>query len=173
MSRSTIAWTTPATGVRPPLVIFVIVRAMAPVTGIPPKNGTTTLAIPWPISSVLVEVREPVTPSATVAESSDSIAPSTAIVNAEGRSRLIFSIVSEKLCTSGMSVDMAPNRSPIVEISSPGIMDLRKATPAVTITMASSAPGRRLKILGVRMIIARENSATQRVGMSIWSKFRR
>ena len=85
----------------------------------------------------------------------------------------MFSIVSEKLCTSGMSVDMAPNRSPIVEISSPGIMDLRKATPAVTITMASSAPGRRLEILGVKMIIARENRATQSVGMSIWSKFRR
>ena len=40
ISRSTTACTTPATGVRPPLVMLVIVRAMAPVTGIPPKKGT-------------------------------------------------------------------------------------------------------------------------------------
>ena len=39
--------------------MLVMVRAMAPVTGMPPKNGTVMLAIPWPISSVLLLVREP------------------------------------------------------------------------------------------------------------------
>ena len=78
------------------MVILVIVRAMAPVTGIPPKMGTVILASPCPISSVLELVREPVIPSATVAESSDSMAPSTAIVKAEGSSRLMLAIVSSK-----------------------------------------------------------------------------
>jgi hypothetical protein len=39
-------------------------------------------------------VLEPVTPSATVADSSDSIAPNTAIVNADGSSILIVAISS-------------------------------------------------------------------------------
>ena len=65
-----------------------MVRAIAPVTGIPPKRGTVMLAIPWPISSVFEQVRSPVTPSATVAESSDSMAPSIAMVKAEGKSSL-------------------------------------------------------------------------------------
>ncbi len=47
------AWTTPATGVRPPLLMLVAVRAMAPVTGMPPKSGETTLATPWATSSML------------------------------------------------------------------------------------------------------------------------
>jgi len=76
----------PAIGVRPPLLIFVIVRAMAPVTGIPPKNGTTMFATPCPISSVLELCWSPVTPSATVADNKDSIAPSMAIVKAGERS---------------------------------------------------------------------------------------
>ena len=46
MSNSTTAWTMPATGVRPPLLILVIVRAMAPVAGIPPKRGEAILASP-------------------------------------------------------------------------------------------------------------------------------
>ena len=91
MSSSTMAWTSPATGVRPPLLMFVIVRAMAPVTGMPPKRGTMMLAAPWAISSVFESCLSPVTPSATVAESSDSMAPSMAMVKAEGRSRLIVS----------------------------------------------------------------------------------
>ncbi len=87
ISSSTAAWMMPATGVRPPLVMLVIVRAMAPVTGMPPKNGTVILARPWPISSVLELVREPVIPSATVDDSSDSMAPSIAMVKAEGAGR--------------------------------------------------------------------------------------
>ena len=63
----------PATGVRPPLLMLVIVRAIAPVAGIPPKIGEARFASPWAISSVLELLRSPMTPSATVAESSDSI----------------------------------------------------------------------------------------------------
>ena len=50
---STAACMMPATGVRPPLLMLVIVRAMAPVAGIPPNSGDARLAMPWAISSVL------------------------------------------------------------------------------------------------------------------------
>ena len=43
--------TRPATGEVPPERTLVTVRAMVPVAGIPPKNGTTKLAMPWAISS--------------------------------------------------------------------------------------------------------------------------
>ena len=96
MRKRTTACTMPATGVRPPFVILVMVRAMAPVTGMPPKNGTTIFAMPCPISSVLESVRDPVTPSATVADRRLSIAPRMAIVNAEGRRRLMVAMLSSK-----------------------------------------------------------------------------
>ena len=53
ISMSTAACMMPATGVRPPLLMLVIVRAMAPVAGIPPNSGDARLAMPWAISSVL------------------------------------------------------------------------------------------------------------------------
>ena len=76
----------PAIGVIPPLLMFVIVRAIAPVTGIPPKIGETIFAAPCAINSVFELCLSPVTPSATVADSNDSIAPSIAIVKAAGNS---------------------------------------------------------------------------------------
>ena len=72
----------PATGVRPPLRTFAAVRAIAPVAEMPPKNGQKKFAIPWPMSSWFESWRSSIMPSATIAESSDSIAPSIAIVSA-------------------------------------------------------------------------------------------
>ena len=115
ISNNTIAWMMPATGVRPPLLIFVMVRAIAPVTGIPPKTGTMILAAPCAISSVLELCLSPVSPSATVADSNDSIAPNIAMVNAEGSRRLIVSIL--KLIVSGPGREaLIVKRSPIVSI---------------------------------------------------------
>ena len=62
--------------------MLAIVLASAPVAGIPPKSGVTMLAIPCPMSSVLESCCFPVTPSATIAASKDSIAQRIAIVNA-------------------------------------------------------------------------------------------
>src|SRR2546427_8531167 len=39
MSNSVTEWVMPATGVRPPFLTFVAVRAIAPVAGIPPNSG--------------------------------------------------------------------------------------------------------------------------------------
>ena len=65
MSRRTTACTIPATGVFPPLLMFVIVRAIAPVTGIPPKRGDYDIRCTLAINSVLELCLSPVTPSAT------------------------------------------------------------------------------------------------------------
>ena len=44
MSSSVMAWTMPATGDRAPFLMFVAVRAIAPVAGMPPKIGLAMFA---------------------------------------------------------------------------------------------------------------------------------
>ena len=82
ITSSVSACTMPATGVRPPFLTFVAVRAMAPVAGMPPKIGDAMFATPCATSSMFERWRPPIMPSATTAESSDSIAASSAIVKA-------------------------------------------------------------------------------------------
>ena len=72
----------PATGVCAPARMLVAVRAIAPVAGNPPKSGEAMLAMPWATSSTLESCRSPVMRSATIADISDSIAPSIATVMA-------------------------------------------------------------------------------------------
>src|SRR6185312_773189 len=72
----------PATGVRPPFLILVAVRAIAPVAGMPPNKEEQILATPWAINSVLERWFPPVIPSATTADNKDSMLPSMAMVNA-------------------------------------------------------------------------------------------
>ena len=55
-----------------------------------PKKPLKIFAAPWPISSVFDLWCEPVIPSATTAESRDSIPASSAIVMAAGNNALIF-----------------------------------------------------------------------------------
>ena len=70
-TSSTKAWITDASRVRAPARTFTAVRAMAPVAGMPPNSGATTLASPWPNSSRSGSYRRPAAamPSATLAES--------------------------------------------------------------------------------------------------------
>ena len=117
ISSRTAAWTMPATGVRPPLLIFVIVLAIAPVAGIPPKSGEQRFAMPCPMSSWFESWRRPVTPSATVAESNDSMAPSTAMVRAGCTSCFTPSHVNTGTAADGSSARML-KRSPIVSMLS-------------------------------------------------------
>ena len=53
MSNSVSECTIPAMGVRPPFLILVAVRAIAPVAGIPPKIEEKILAVPCATSSIL------------------------------------------------------------------------------------------------------------------------
>jgi len=61
---------------------LVALRAMAAVAVMPPNSGATRLPSPWPISSPLGSWLLPVMPSATTAQSSDSMAPSMAMAKA-------------------------------------------------------------------------------------------
>ncbi len=73
-----------ARGERAPERTLVAVRASAPVAAMPPKKGATMLPAPWATSSASGSCEPPVMPSATTAESSDSMAPSMAMAKAEG-----------------------------------------------------------------------------------------
>ena len=81
----------PETGDFAPDRIFVAVRAIAPVAGIPPTIGDTRLATPCAISSTFELCRSPLMLSATTAESRLSTAASKATVSAEGSSGMIRS----------------------------------------------------------------------------------
>ena len=81
----------PATGVFAPERMLVAVRAIAPVAGSPPTSGDSTLAMPCAVSSTLGSCRSPAMRSATVADMSDSIAPSMATVSTDGSSGMIRS----------------------------------------------------------------------------------
>ena len=115
--RRTTAWTIPATGVRPPLLILVIVLAMAPVAGIPPKIGVTILAMPRAMSSVLELCLALIIPSATVAESRDSMAPSAAMVMAIGK-RFFTASQSRAGISAFGRLALMENLSPMVSMQS-------------------------------------------------------
>lgn len=66
--------------------MLVAVRAIAPVAAMPPKNGATRFPTPCATSSASGSCLVPIMPSATTAQSSDSIAPSMAIAAALGMS---------------------------------------------------------------------------------------
>ena len=174
ITSSTSACTKPATQVRAPLLMLVIVRAMAPVAGMPPNSGATMLARPCPTNSWFESCRSPVTPSATVAESKLSIAPSTAMTSAVGSSLLRVEKVklpsgavnrpcqsSCQAVTGGSEAVMAPKRSPMVGICVQPC-PLVSATTAVVTTMATSEPGRRFEMRCVPTMIPTVESATAR-----------
>ena len=74
----------PETGPRAPARTLVAVRAMVPVTQMPPNSAEPMLATPCATSSQFERWRRPVMPSATTADSSDSMAPSSAKATASG-----------------------------------------------------------------------------------------
>ena len=136
-STSTSACTTPAIGALPPLRMLVAVRAIAPVAAMPPNSGETMLAIPCPTSSWLASCFVPAMPSATTADSSDSIAPSIAIVKAEGSSSITSSKPIDGTENAGSERGMAPKVDSIVAM--PG--SSKASVTAVAATIASSGPG--------------------------------
>jgi hypothetical protein len=83
-ARRNSACSMPATGPRAPARTFVAVRAMVPVTQKPPKMAEPTFATPCATSSAFDRCCAPVIPSATTAERSDSIAPSSVKEIAQG-----------------------------------------------------------------------------------------
>jgi len=142
----------PATGLFPPLLMLVIVRAMAPVAGIPPKSGVMILAVPCAINSVFESCLSPITPSATVADKRDSIAPSTAMVIAAGSKPFIASQFSVGTSAPGNCAFIL-KRSPIVSMESTPTYVLSTYTNKVMAMIAISDPGIFLENLGVIAMI--------------------
>ena len=138
MARSTNAWAMPATGVRPPVRTLVAVRAMAPVAAKPPKSGATRLARPWAMSSWLGSWRSSMAESATRADSSDSMAPRSAMVSAGEISLPSVARESSGSPMAGSSWGMPLKRLPMVSTGS-----CRMALAAVASTSTPSGPGSR------------------------------
>lgn len=154
ISKRTIAWIIPATGVLPPFLILVAVRAIAPVAGIPPNKGVIIFATPCAINSIFERCRPPIIPSATTADSNDSIAAKIAIVVA-GPIRLF--IVAKSICgkTGDGSADgSSPNFDPIVSKGK-----LNTCAIAVVKTNATIDPGTLCVILGKIKIINNASAA--------------
>ena len=83
-ASSSAAWIIPDAGPRLPAFTLVAVRAMVPVTQKPPNRPAPILASPCPISSSSGRMRVPAIWSATIADRSDSIAPSKVKPTAKG-----------------------------------------------------------------------------------------
>ena len=132
---------------------------MAPVAGIPPKRGEAMLAMPWAMSSVLESWWSPTTPSATVADSSDSMAPSMAMVNAGDTRPFIVSQFISGTCAAGSSLLMA-KRSPMVSMDITPAKFFSKRASTVIMIMATSEPGIFLLKRGVMAMITTLNTPT-------------
>ena len=159
----------PETGVLPPLLMLAVVRAIAPVAGMPPKRIEPTLATPWAISSQSDLWRLPVMPSATTAESSDSIAASRAIVRAEGiNSRTSLRLKGGKWGV-GSEPGMPPNLLPMVATD----CKLNSQTTSEAATTATIMPGTRGTVLRSSKISATLPMPTQAVAgvkLVAWEK---
>ena len=162
---SSSACTMPATGERPPFWILVPVRAMAPVAGMPPKNGTTILAMPWAISSWLESCLSPIIWSAATAHSSDSIAPSRAMVKAGASSSETLAGSKCSGWKSGSPCGMPPNLLPMVSTGSEN-----SAATTVAVSSATNGDGRYLfSFFGQARISASEAPASASVtGWKSW-----
>ena len=99
---------TPAYRVFAPSRILTPLRATAAVAAIPPKKGMITFTAPCDINSRLLLCFVPVMPSQTTAHNNASIAPSKAIVKAEGRTFLTNSHEKPGTFTVGNPVGIVP-----------------------------------------------------------------
>ena len=147
--------------------MLVAVRAIAPVAGIPPNSPDAMFAIPCPTSSTFDLWRVPIIPSATTAESSDSIAASSATVTADGKSSRMRSAERAGKCGDGIPAWISPNREPIVSTGR-----RRSAAPTVARRIATIGPGIRRDTLGQKIRTASAKPDTARAAgdaLRAWS----
>ncbi len=110
--------------------------------------------------------RPPIIPSATTAESSDSIAPSSAIVNAGARSPGSCCGVTAGRAGAGRAALMAPKRDPIVSTGK-----CSSCTMAVVAISATNGLGTRRFTSGQPTMIASAVSPTSSAQGSIVSRW--
>ncbi len=109
---------------------------MVPVTQMPPNSAEPILAAPCATSSLLERWRRPLMPSATTAESSESMAPSSAKAAASGSTAWIFASVISGNDGIGLLRGMPPKRVPMVSTGSAS-----SAAATAVITTAISIAG--------------------------------
>jgi len=141
----------PETGVLAPERMFVAVRAMAPVAGIPPNSGDTIFAMPCAANSMFELWRSPLIPSATTADSRLSTAASRATVNAEGNKGRICAAWKDGRENCGNPCGIPPNLLPIVSTGR-----WKTATAQVAMRSARMEPGMRFVSFGQNKMIARD-----------------
>ena len=146
IASSVSACTMPATGDVAPARMLVTVRAMVPVAGMPPKNGTIMLAAPWAISSWLgscfLWCGSVASWSATRAHSSDSMAPSNAMVSVGVTSSRTVSHEKSGSANTGSACGMPPKREPMVSTGNLSPQASRLSTTSAT-TGAGTRANRR------------------------------
>src|SRR5690554_1201577 len=104
----------PATGVLPPALILVAVRAIAPVAGRPPNKEEAILATPCAVTSALGRCFPSIIRSATMADSKDSTPARKAITNADGKSSIRRAVVISGSFIAGRWLGKSPKREWIV-----------------------------------------------------------
>ena len=109
----------PATGPRAADRTLVAVRAIVPVTQMPPNRAEAMFATPCATSSQFDRCRRPLMESATTADSRLSIAPSSANASASGSTAISLSIEIAGSSGAGSALGMPPNRVPIVSTGRP------------------------------------------------------
>ena len=126
----------PDTGPCAPARTLVAVRAMVPVTQMPPNSAEPILATPCATSSQLERWRRPVMPSATTADRSDSMAPSSAKAMASGSTACILARLKAGIAGAGRLLGMPPKRVPMVSIGR-----FRTTVSTAASPTATSMPG--------------------------------
>jgi hypothetical protein len=122
----------PAIGLLAPARTLVAVRAMAPVAGRPPNSTEAILPAPCATSSQFERCRRPDMPSATTADSSDSIAPSKAIASASGSTARAFARLKAGSSGAGRLEGTPPKREPMVATSKPSFANTVAASALTT-----------------------------------------
>ena len=141
----------PATGPCAPERTFVAVRAIVPVTQNPPNRDEPRFATPCATNSQFDLWRRPVMPSATTAESSDSIAPSRVKAIAAGSTATIRASEISGRAGSGRDEGIPPNRVPMVSTGR-SIRVLATATTPIAISMPGHF-GRHVRMPRMRAMV--------------------
>ena len=123
----------PDSGLRAPARILVAVRAIVPVTLMPPNRAEAMLAMPCATSSMLERCLRPVMPSATFAESRLSTPPSSVKDSDAGRTCSSSAQENWGMCGTGRPRGISPNRLPMV---STGRCSSSAANDAITIAIS-------------------------------------
>ena len=129
----------PDTGDVPPALTLVAVRAIVPVTQMPPNSAEPILPTPCATSSILERCLRPVMLSATTADNRLSILPSSVKATASGSTAMILSKARSGICGAGNKLGMPPNFEPIVSRLTPSFDSATAIKPEATIVI--SRPG--------------------------------